>query len=563
MSCRKMESKTPGRRTFLPKAFMWGLFALLALWQGGALALAATAPYTGQNKCYNNNGEIVCPQPGEPFYGQDAQYPGPRSFTKLGNNGQPLADNALEWRTVADNFTGLVWEVKQDADGFANYGNLNDADNTYAWYDDVEFPDDGDEEKGFWNNEVNTQVFINALNAARYGGFSDWRLPTVAELATLILPDGSHPAINQKYFPNTSLGPYWSSTTYLADAQGDALKAWRVRFGHPIANNEPASGIVIEESKAVEFFARAVRGFMDPHGGGFTGNDDVPAQDRTTTDIDSGLMWWTPMGPDDEDPDAPANNAAMAQLDIRRTWQEALAFCEEVAAAGYAGFGDWRMPSRTEMQSLLNYRTVPLSDLDSFPPPEEKNARFWTATTNALKPDEAWRINIDYGRIESSVKTDEYFVRPVRGGYSGPLAPDAIISPAQGGVFGLGENMEIRWNKDAFDAPENPVGNDPRILIRLSRDGGKTFFRINTPNPSPNTGLFVWKAAGAATNNAVLRISQQIDANDPVGDQDKWIEMGLFSIITRPDDTPPPQRQVTGGATDSGGGGCFINSLQP
>ena len=42
-------------------------------------------PDTGQTKCYNNSAEITCPQPGEEFYGQDAEYVKARSYTDLGN----------------------------------------------------------------------------------------------------------------------------------------------------------------------------------------------------------------------------------------------------------------------------------------------------------------------------------------------------------------------------------------------------------------------------------------------------------------------------------------------
>ena len=31
---------------------------------------------TGQIPCYDDVGQIPCPRPGEPFYGQDAQYQG-------------------------------------------------------------------------------------------------------------------------------------------------------------------------------------------------------------------------------------------------------------------------------------------------------------------------------------------------------------------------------------------------------------------------------------------------------------------------------------------------------
>ena len=38
------------------------------------MALATPVPDTGQTKCYDDTQEITCPQPGESFYGQDAQY---------------------------------------------------------------------------------------------------------------------------------------------------------------------------------------------------------------------------------------------------------------------------------------------------------------------------------------------------------------------------------------------------------------------------------------------------------------------------------------------------------
>jgi len=81
---------------------------------------AGSVPDTGQTKCYDNDSEITCPQSGEPFYGQDAQYAGPaRSYTKLGQNGTPLPDTTTQangWIMTRDNVTGLVWEVKQDKD---------------------------------------------------------------------------------------------------------------------------------------------------------------------------------------------------------------------------------------------------------------------------------------------------------------------------------------------------------------------------------------------------------------------------------------------------------------
>ena len=50
-------------------------------------------PDTGQTKCYDNDVEIPCPSPGQPFYGQDAQYQGPtRSY-----NGPRNLDSVLSY----------------------------------------------------------------------------------------------------------------------------------------------------------------------------------------------------------------------------------------------------------------------------------------------------------------------------------------------------------------------------------------------------------------------------------------------------------------------------------
>ena len=60
--------------------------AVLLAIGGSSHALRAALPYaivdTGQVKCYDNRGEIAPPQPGQPFYGQDAQHPGPGCNTR-------------------------------------------------------------------------------------------------------------------------------------------------------------------------------------------------------------------------------------------------------------------------------------------------------------------------------------------------------------------------------------------------------------------------------------------------------------------------------------------------
>ncbi|MFO8239887.1 MAG: hypothetical protein R6T90_02695, partial [Dissulfuribacterales bacterium] len=72
-------------------------------------------PDTGQKSCYNNTEKITCPSPGEAFYGQDSQFSRlPRSYTKLGQSGEELPDQASpaqdggRWLMTRDNVTGLT-----------------------------------------------------------------------------------------------------------------------------------------------------------------------------------------------------------------------------------------------------------------------------------------------------------------------------------------------------------------------------------------------------------------------------------------------------------------------
>lgn len=212
-----------------------------------SFSLAGPVPDTGQTKCYDDAGnEITCPQPGEPFHGQDAQYNiNPQSYTKLDAQGNDLPDSATNWVMVRDNVTGLIWEVKQAKDGNADYSNPHDADNKYTWYNSD--PETNGGNAGTAGDGTDTKDFINALNSERFGGYSDWRMPTVKELSSIVNSGTYYPAINTAYFPNTISFPYWSSTTY----QYGTFCAWHM---------SSSSGYLDASSKSFLRDARAVHG---------------------------------------------------------------------------------------------------------------------------------------------------------------------------------------------------------------------------------------------------------------------------------------------------------------
>lgn len=273
-------------------------------------------PDTGQEDCYDHEQAIACPSPGLPFHGQDAQYvEHPMSYTDNGDG------------TVTDDVTGLLWQQQPD-------------DVYRPWEDALAYCEDLD-----------------------LADRTDWRLPEVRELVTIIDYGTHSPTIDTGYFPYTFSNNYWTATRY-ADL---SYFSWRISFN---------TAFVGTASQGDQLYARCVRG--DPLPANlFTDNGN-----GTVTDEATGLTW---------QPSPPEESL---------TWEEALAYCEGLELAGVS---DWRLPDVKQLRSIIDpERFDPAVDTAFFP---LASGTTWTSTTREWVPTEAEYVSMYAGTSGGTPKT--------------------------------------------------------------------------------------------------------------------------------------------------------------
>lgn len=255
---------------------------------------------TNQIFCFDNTKKLDCLS--SPL--QDANYIGNQpSYT---NNGDG---------TVTDNVTGLMWQK-----------------------------DPG--------SKVSYAEGIAGLSTFNLAGHNDWRVPTIKELYSLILFDGTDPSscksgkcsvipfINNQIFSfkygDTAAGErpidsqFMSSTKYVSTTMNGSETVFGVNFADGRIKGYPTGKDV--GGKTMKYYLLHVRGSSD------YGKNNFDVGTETITDKATGLVWQK-------------NDISGAV-----NWQDAIKYCQDLELAGRS---DWRLPNAKELQSIVDYSRSP------------------------------------------------------------------------------------------------------------------------------------------------------------------------------------------------------------
>ena len=342
---------------------------------------------TNQGACYDDAVAVSCPEEGEAYYGQDAQYSG--NQPRYQDNGDG---------TVTDLVTGLMW--------------IQDAGEKVAYYAGIAQSEDFE-----------------------FAGYDDWRVPNIKELYSLMDfsgedisgPEaaGGDPFIDDNYFAfeygDTSAGEraidsQWiTSTIYVDSVMNNQECFFGVNFADGRIKCYPTQSI------GNGYFLRLVRG--DAYGE----NDFVDNGDGTISDLATGLIWQA------------------ADSGTGLDWPSALNYCEALETGGHA---DWRLPNAKELQSIVEYGRSPESTNSAALDPifgatqisneagQADYAAYWSSTTHANLFGGSNAVYVNFGRSMGNMGSGWIDVHGAGAQRSDPKSGDASDYPQSHGPQG-------------------------------------------------------------------------------------------------------------------------------
>ena len=367
---------------------------------------------TNQTGCYNNYREIRCPGKGSIYYGQDAQIKGNKAHYKNNKNG-----------TISDVVTGLMWTMDP--------GEKMTLDEARA-----------------------------KIKRYRFAGYSDWRIPTIKELYSLIqfsgidihpqsqrIDSSIKPFIDNRFFKfrygdvnnNERLidSQFLSSTIYVSYT----MHRHKTVFGVNFADGRiKGYGLYSPRERSYKkFFVLFVRGNKQYGKNRYRDN-----KNGTISDLATGLMWMQ-----QDSGHLKANKNKYGVLN----WSQALVWSKNLK---YAGYSDWRLPNAKELQSIVDYSRSPKTSNSASINPLFKVSRvtiedgtkdygfYWTSTTHKSERGYDHAVYVAFGRSMGWMRPPyggEYKLLDVHG--AGSQRSDPKMGDAHGFPRGRGPQGDV------------------------------------------------------------------------------------------------------------------------
>jgi len=378
---------------------------------------------TGQVTFFNNLTSIPEPASGEDFYGQNAHYPGNEPFYTDNGDG-----------TVTDHITGLMWQQSfdQNGDGMVNY-----------------------------DDKLPLDAILDIPESVSTGGYTDWRVPTIKEMYSLILFSGRDISAYEG-ITTEDLTPFINDEVF-EFAYGDTEAGERLIDMQCATINEYVSFETEQMVFGVNFADGRIKGYGTELAGqdklfnyllvrgnttygvnSFTDNGD-----GTITDHATGLMWMQ----DD-------NSEAIL-------WKDALSYADTMV---YAGYSNWRLPDAKELQSIVDYTRSPFTSNSAAIDPlfncteitneagQDDFPCYWSSTTHGNWTefyDGSWGAYVSFGRAMGNMSemTDDSF----HGEF--PLMENSSVDSNWIDVHGAGAQ---RSDPKAGDPSEYSEGHGPQ-----------------------------------------------------------------------------------------------------
>lgn len=278
-----------------------------------------------------------------------------------------------------------------------------------------------------WTKAYNSPAtWINALSYCEnmsYAKSTDWRLPNIEELKTLIDSGSQSPASS---FPGITSSEVWSSSS----ARNDAAIAWYVSF---------VDGEVNYTGKANTKYARCVRSALAQYCGNSIREGDEQCDEGmdngtpgsycsdlcvnlseqqypiiADTGRDSDFTITTPVAGEPIVTDT-VTGLVWQQTISSYTWENAYNYCETLT---YANESDWHLPTPHELESIVDYGTYDPAIYAAFPdmPSTAPAIYFWSGLYSANDSTDlnAWIVSFYDGSLFYGYLTELRSVRCVR-----------------------------------------------------------------------------------------------------------------------------------------------------